>query len=82
MTTKGELIGSRLDALGLRADIGPDQQIMQVLVILKVVDITDDDGDPHLVIAADESTDWIAERGLLHCAREIFEQVDAERSGD
>lgn len=79
--SKGELIGDRLNMLGLRAEIGSEEQVMQVLIIMKVVNPAEDD-EPHLVIASDDSTDWIAERGLLHCAREIFENVSAERAGE
>ena len=74
----GELIGSRLDMLGLKAHLDPDQQVLQVLVIMKVANPAEDD-EPNLVIASDEGTDWISQRGLLHCAREIFEQENAIR---
>jgi hypothetical protein len=75
-------IGGRLDALGLLAGIADSQHITAALVILKVVDTTEDGMEPNLIIATDPGTDWIDERGLLGCAQEIFQQVRAERMED
>jgi hypothetical protein len=81
MTEQYSLIGDRLDALGLKAEISDDHQVIGALVILKVVNFQASAGrDPHLIIATDEGTDWIDTRGLLHSAREIFEQTRAERA--
>ena len=66
----GEIpIGSILDGLGLTAPISEAEQVVQVLVIAKTVNL--ETGKPALIISSND-LDWIEQAGLHSAANQIF----------
>lgn len=78
----GQLIGSLLDALGVRVELGLGQQLTDVLILGKAVDFAREDDDyekTSLVIATSQHLDWILARGLLSAAQGVFGRDAGEK---
>lgn len=61
-------VGAILDNLGVVADIEEGDLVAGAVVILKVHPA---DGQPGLVLALDDTSDWITQRGMLSAAWDI-----------
>lgn len=69
----GTPVGPLLDALGVRIALDESQQLVEVLVIGKVVDFQADRRvATSLVIGASDGLDWIAQRGLVSASADIL----------
>lgn len=64
--------GPLLDALGVTLAVTPDQQLVEVVVIGKVVEFGDEDPGVSLVFGTNAGLDWIAQRGLVHVAEKLL----------
>ena len=60
-----------LDALGIRMHLNEGQQVVDAMVIAKVVSF-DGGGDTALLIASGVGLDWINQRGLLAAAGDLL----------
>ncbi|GAA3877933.1 hypothetical protein GCM10022243_48290 [Saccharothrix violaceirubra] len=82
MTGQPRPIGDLLDALGVTAQLGDHDRITEAVVIAKVVELDSSTGDPLLGVYTAAGTDWIAQRGLVHAAREVLEATPPVGSDD
>jgi hypothetical protein len=75
-------VGALLDALGVRMSLGEGQQLVDAVVVGKLVDFN---ADPRhatsLVLGASEGMDWIGQCGLLSAANAVI-TADISRGGD
>lgn len=67
-------IGALLDSLGVTLDLKPGQQLVEVLVLAKVADFSDDSGVPRLGLGSSTGLDWMAELALVRSATLVIEQ--------
>lgn len=70
MSDIGEIIGQRLDTLGVTAKLRPGDLVSDALVLLQVVE---PDGDIRVQVCWSDGMTWLNRRGMLEAAR------DAER---
>jgi hypothetical protein len=65
--------GPVLDSLGVEIGLAEGQQVVECVLIAKVVDFKSDDPTPGLAIASSEGLDWIARDGLLNAAVRVLD---------
>lgn len=79
MTEDDKPLGAILDNLGVSGTLRDGQQVMEALVICKVIDFEGDD-EVSILMASNKGLDWIARRGLISAAQQILngncEQVE------
>jgi len=63
-------LGALLDNLGVVGTVRDGQQIVEVLVVCKVVDFESDD-QVSVLLATSDGLDWVAQGGLLAAAVDI-----------
>lgn len=68
----GTTIGALLDALGVRMRLEAGQQLVEVVVVGKVVDFTDARASTAMVLSASPGLDWIGQRGLLAVGQDVL----------
>lgn len=63
-----------LSGLGIMADLDPDDQILDVVVLMRTASpIKKQDG---LVIAHTPGLSWVMQAGLIEAARTVVHQID------
>jgi len=66
-------IGPLLDALGVRISLDEGQQLVEALVIGKVVDFEADRRvATSMILGSSDGLDWISQRGLTAAATDIL----------
>jgi len=63
---KEQKIGWILDNMGVRLELDPDDQIIEVIVIAKVSKF--EGGGTALCHGSNQGIDWVAQQGLIHSA--------------
>lgn len=82
MTDCAASVGPVLDALGVHLHLEDGQQLVEAMVIGKVVDFGEDRRvGTSMVIGTSDGLDWISQRGLLAAARDVL-TADILRSTD
>ena len=76
----GAPVGELLDSLGVRLRMADHQQLVEVLLIGKMVDFNGH-GSTSLVIGTSEGLDWLGQRGLLGAAQDVL-TADILRGAD
>lgn len=59
--------GPILDSLGVKLNLLDGEQVVEALVVCKVVDFSRD-ATPGLIVASSTGLDWITQLGLLNAA--------------
>jgi len=78
----GRPIGPLLDALGVAVSLEPNQQMIEAVVIGKVVSFDEASGaSTSLILATSGGLDWISQRGLLAVAQDVM-RADLTRDDD
>jgi hypothetical protein len=79
VTDDDKPLGAILDNLGVAGTLRAGQQVLEALVICKVVDFDGED-EVSVLMASSTGLDWVARGGLLMAARDIVsgncEQVE------
>lgn len=65
-------LGAILDSLGVVGTLRDGQQIVEALVVCKVIDFEGGD-EVSVLIASSKGLDWIAHGGLLSAATEVHQ---------
>lgn len=65
-------LGAILDNLGVVGALRDGHQIVEAVVVCKVVDF-DQDGDVSVLMASSTGLDWIARIGLLGAAKDVVD---------
>ena len=60
-----------LDGRDIKVEVSDDDLVTDVLVLMKVLPV--DGGEPALIVACDDSTDWITQRGMLSAAQHVVD---------
>jgi len=68
-------IGPVLDQLGITIDLAPQDRLVEVMVLAKVMNL--DDGMPSLYTVSND-LDWIQMHGLLAAAKQVMHVIDPE----
>jgi hypothetical protein len=69
-------LGPLVDGLEITANLDPNDQITDMVIIAKVIDA--ESGATGLGIYHND-IDWITQCGLLHAARHVFDRGDIEQ---
>lgn len=79
MDADNKPLGTILDALGVVGTLQPGQQIVEALIICKVIDF-ENDNQVSVLMASSDGLDWIAQLGLIAAAKDVAsgncEEVD------
>lgn len=76
MADEEQPAGPLLDALGVTLPVESNQQLVECLVIGKVVDFSTD--QTRLALGSHPGLDWIGELGLLHAALKVISLLPLE----
>ncbi|CAA9364602.1 MAG: hypothetical protein AVDCRST_MAG68-5061 [uncultured Gemmatimonadetes bacterium] len=74
--------GEVLDPLGVTLDVDDDQQVVEAVVLAKVVSFADDDRSTAVVMASSAGLDWVAQLGLVAVGQQIVNVDRPERDED
>lgn len=70
MTEDDKPLGAILDNLGVAGTLRPGQQVVEALVICKIIDFDGDD-EVSVLMASNKGLDWVARSGLIAAAKDI-----------
>lgn len=77
--TRRVKLGALVDALGITANLDDNDQIIDMVIIAKVVDA---DSSATGLGVYHNDIDWITQIGLITAARNVFERGDYEQVED